>query len=520
MRFPGNANWRLVLLAPVVIAAMAAIGCGGGGGVTSGSSDGTPKAGGTLKVAEYSEALTLNPFLAVDNASEHVFMQIIESLYQTAPNGKVVPLLATDAKPSDNYTKWRLPLREGVKFSNGKPLTAEDVVFSLEEIVASETWGVMYEAISEVKAVSPTEVEVEMSKPFPGLTDVLALPFAGIVEKDFGGVSAKDFGRNPVGTGPFELASWKHGTAITLEKNPNYWKQGRPYLDKVVITAPPSDEARVLQLKGEQADMIATPPTSQVAALESTPGLRVETSPFSVGAYILLNVSNPLFADPRVREAVDLAIDRDSYNQAALNGVGKVGSSWLPPVVNYWDDSIEVPTRNVAKAKSLLAEAVEEKGLDPNLSLMIAAGEATSSLGAQILQENLEDAGFGVKISPIDTAAKIEAELSGDYEITIEGISTDIIDPSELAGYYSGTAGFFTQADTSAMEKLTAEAAVEPDKAKLQEIYSEIQQHVADEREMITLAYTPWIWALHDEVIGFQLNPMGLPLFVDAGFSE
>ncbi|MBS1677934.1 MAG: ABC transporter substrate-binding protein [Actinobacteria bacterium] len=510
----------------VAVAGLLVTGCGGGtggsaatGGGSAGGSAETPVPGGTLRVGEYSEAINLNPFEAVDTPSEQVFMQIIETLYQTAPDGKVEPVLAESAKPSDDYRKWTVQLRKGVKFSDGRPLTAEDVVFSLDKIIKSAGWSSMYEAISDVRAAGPTSVEVLTKQPFPGLVGVLALPFAGIVEKNYGGMSAKEFATHPVGTGPFVLESWQHGKAITLAKNPTYWQQGKPYLEKIVVTAPASDEARVLQLKGEQVDLIAGPPTSQVAGLESTPGIRVEKSPNDLAYYLVLNMKNPLFENPKVREAIDLAVDRQAYVKAAENGVGEVAGSWMPSVVDYWDESIKVPERDPAKAKALVAEAVKE-GVDPNVSLMIAAGDATSNIGSQIIQENLEEIGIKVTISPIDSSAKIEAELEGDFEMTIEGVSTDIVDPSEMAGLYIGLNAFFTQGSNATMEKLLGKAAIEPDKAKVAQLYQEMQEYVAEEKELISLSYKPWVWGVREDVVGFRLSAVGLPIFMNAGFGR
>lgn len=529
MRISTDLRWRLVLpLAVVVAAAVVVVGCGGGtsgssaGGSSAGSAGGseaTPAEGGTLRVAEYSEAINLNPFESVDTASEQIFMQVIETLYQTAPDGKVEPLLAEKAIPSKNYKTWKIQLRQGVKFTDGKPLTAADAAWSLEQIIHSESWKSMYEAVGSVKAAGPSTVEVTMKKPFPGLVGVLALPFAGIVEKNYGGASPKEFANEPVGTGPFILESWKHGQSITLAKNPNYWQQGKPYLDSIEITAPASDEARVLQLKGEQVDLIAKPPTSQVASLESTPEIRVETSPFDLAYYLVLNVTEPLFENAKVREAIDLAVDRDAYVKAAENGTGEVAGSWMPSVVTYWDESIKPPARDVAKAKSLVAEAVKE-GVDPTAKLMIASGEATSSLGGQIIQENLEEIGIKTTIAPIDPSSKIEAELEGDFEMTIEGVSTDIVDPSEMAGLYVGLESFFTGADSSTMEELLNKASIEPDKTKAEQFYKEIQEYVAEEKELITLSYKPWIWAVSEDVVGFRLSAVGLPVYVNAGFGK
>lgn len=521
MRFLGDSRGKAALLSAIVLMALVVVGCGGGGGTsgTTGGSDAKAQPGGTLRVAAAIEAVSLNPFEAVETASEQVFMQILEPLFQMSPEGKVEPWLASSAKATDSFKKWTIDIRPGIKFSDGTPLEAEDVAFSLEKIAKSPAWGALFESVSKVKATSPSTVEVQMSKPFSDFEGILALPFAAIVPKDYGGASGKEFGEHPVGTGPFELAGWKHGQTITLTKNPTYWKQGLPHLDKVVLTAPASDEARVLQLKGEQVDVIANVPTAQVAPLESTPGTRVQKSPFSIVNYFLPNVKSPLFENPKVREAVDLALDREAYNKAAQNGTGELGGSWLPKAVDHWDESLEAPAQDVAKAKSLMAEAVRE-GVDPSFTLLIASGDATATLGSQIIQENLEDVGFKIEIKPMDVSTKIEAETTGNFDAAIEGVATDVVDSAELVGYYIGSKAFFAQADTAQMQKLLNRARLVGDEGQLQEIYDEMQQYVADERELIVLDYSPAIWGERENVVGFRLNPVGLPVYTEAGFSD
>ncbi|MBS1677376.1 MAG: ABC transporter substrate-binding protein [Actinobacteria bacterium] len=511
---------RTVLVISAVMSALVVAGCGGGGATGSGGSEAKAKPGGTLRVAQFSEALTLNPFEAVDNASEQVFIQVLEPLYKIAPDGEPEPWLVTGAKPSNDYKTWTLDLRKGVKFSTGKPMSAEDVVFSLEELTNSETWGAIVEPITAIKATSPTTVQVTSSKPFPGLPAALTLPFAVIVEKNFGGASPKAFGQHPVGTGPFEFAGWEHGQAVNLTRNPHYWKPNRPLLEKVVITAPPSDQSRVLQLRGEQVDVIATPPWAQLASLETTPGLRVEKSSLAVLHYILLNVKTPVFKDRRVREAVSLALDRESINEATLRGQGQLAGSWLMPAVNYWDAGIKPPTPDQAKASALLAEVVKEKGLNPTFTLIISSGEEYESLASQIVQEDLEKVGFKVTIKQVDPSSKSETVTTGHYEAAIELVSTDIAEPSELAAFYVLTEGFFSGADTSRMSTLLDRAGVEANKAKLKQLYGEVQEHVAEEDEMIPLTYQPWVWVTRDNVAGFKLSPLGLPSYADVGFSE
>jgi peptide/nickel transport system substrate-binding protein len=200
-------------------------GSAGGGGSTAGSEpEAKAKPGGTLTIADQGEALTLDPTKIIENNSIHVVTQIVEPLFKANAEGTIEPWLAESMKVSPDHKTWTVTLRKGIDFSNGQPLTAADVVFSLENVIKSEFWGFMFEGIAAVKESSPSTVVITTKKPTAKLEGPLSLPFAAaIIPKDFGGEAEKEFAQKPIGTGPFVVASWKHGEAVTLEKNDNYW---------------------------------------------------------------------------------------------------------------------------------------------------------------------------------------------------------------------------------------------------------------------------------------------------------
>ncbi|MFN8215610.1 MAG: ABC transporter substrate-binding protein [Solirubrobacterales bacterium] len=514
----------------LAVAALALAACGGGGSTgggggesggetgSSGESEGTPTDGGTLKVADASEAITLSPFTEVpDNNSVHVFAQIIEPLYRTNKDNEIEPVLAETTEHSKDYKTWTIGLRKGAKFSDGKPLTAEDVVFSLETARANPTWKAFFEPIESVSAKSNDAVVVKTRSTFPTLETTLSLFAAGIVPKDFGGISEKEFERKPMGTGPFMLSKWVPGKSLTLVKNPHYWNPELPHLDSVVFETAPSDESRTLQLRGGQLDLIATPPQAQLESIENTSGLQVNEFGLSIPDFLLLNLREPIFKDKRVREAVDLAVDRQGVINAALSGRGQPGGSWFPPTLDFHDASIK-PPRDIEKAKELLAEAVKD-GVDPTFTLTVFAGQAYANFASQILQENLEEVGFTMKIQQLDEATTLEKVFGNEYEASLYGITSDIPEPSEIVSFYIELEALATGAETEPMAKLLQEALAEPNEAKRGELYNQIQEIVANDHNMVILDYRPWTWASQDNVVGFNTPPTGIPYFAEVGFS-
>lgn len=502
----------------LVLVALALAGCGGGG-ATGGTTTGTPVKGGVLRVADVAEAITLNPFTVLDNNSVHVFAQILEPLYRTTSDGKVVPWLVTDAKPSADYKTWTFKLREGVKFSDGKPMTADDVVYSLDQIRTSANWKSLYAPITSVKVTSPSTVVVRSKTPFPTIETVLSLPLCVVVQKDLGGKSPTEFAHHPIGTGPFVLADWNRGESLTLEANLDYWNPKLPLLDKIVFNTVQSDTSRTLQLRGGQIDLIASPPLAQVSALESTPGITMGKFALAFPDYLMFNLRSPgPFSDPRMREAADLVIDRDAIVKAALSGVGVAGGSWYAPTLRFYDKSIKAPERDLEKAKALFDEAVAD-GVSPKVTLKTFNSEGYGTLAAQIIQANLEEIGMQVAVRPFDESALLEQISNFDYEAAVFGLTSDIIEPSEVTSFYIDLEGYWTGADTTRMEKLLAAAIAEPNPAERRDIYYEIQQMVAEQKEIIPLDYRYWLWAMQDDVAGFEVSATGVPWFANAGFT-
>ncbi|HEU4598995.1 MAG TPA: ABC transporter substrate-binding protein [Solirubrobacterales bacterium] len=512
---------RKLLLSALALTAVALLiaGCGGGGGSDSGAeSSAPPKHGGTLHFAQIGEALTLNQFTSLGVAEITTAGQITEPLFKTNKNEEVEPWLATSFEKSKDERDWTFHLRKGVKFSNGKPMTAADVVFTLETAKKSPYWGSTVEPVSKVRATSPSTVVVEADEPTPAMPAILSLFATGIVPKNFGGMSEKEFGQKPIGTGPFMVGKWNHGESLTLEANPNYWQKGRPYLDKVVFETVAEDTTRVTRLKGGELDVVAEPPWSQLTSIEDTPGLSVFQAEDGFTDYIIVNADKPLFKDPRAREAINLAVNRDDIVKAALGGYGKPAGSLAPLSLLYTDPNIKPPAQDVEKAKQLLKEAVEATGEKPNFTMVLTPGDTYARAASQIIQQNLREIGFEVKLEPSE--AQIEALSSKDYDLGLLKIYSTIPDPIEFWAFYLATDAVFSGAPLDKIETLSTEAAHEIDPEKRKNLYYEIQKIDNDENFLVVLDDKPWAFGLSDKVSGFFVNALGMPSLEEVGFSE
>lgn len=512
----------VVALAAAVAFCLLAAGCGSDGSSTGADGgDATAQSGGTLRIADVGEPASLNPFApeSIDISSIRAIFQVVEPLFKTNADGEVEPWLVVDTKRSADGLTWTFELRDGVKFSNGKPMTAEDVVYSLDTVRKAENWAPMFQLVSSVSAPSPNTVVVKTTKPSASLEADLSLYAAGIVPKNFGGESAEQFGEHPIGTGPFKVVKWDRGQALTMERNAGYWKPEFPLLDKLVFNFVPDDNSRVAQVRSGQLDVAASPPWSQIAGLEQTPDLNVGIFALGYTDYMVVNVRTGLLSDPRAREAISLGIDRESIVDAALAGKGKPAGSWLNPSLKFHDSGIEPPQRDVAKAKQLLSEAIEETGGDASLKLVMVAGDTAYNTAGQVMQENLNEVGFDVSLQPLDEAAAITQLFSPKSELTLIYATSDIVDPSELIGNYIASEGVGAGVETEELEKIATAALSEEDEGKRRDLYYEAQQIIHEQNGLVSYDYRPFVFVTQDNVAGFNLNSTGIPWFAETGFS-
>ncbi|MBS1893678.1 MAG: ABC transporter substrate-binding protein, partial [Actinobacteria bacterium] len=390
--------------------------CGGGGSSTgssgstaagngAGESSGTPQAGGTVELSQGEEIITMNPLEGYVPEDVNVMMQIFETLWKENKEGEIDPWLIDSYKATDKDQLWTLQLKKGIKFSSGKPMTSADVKWSLEKEFENEPYASIMEGFETVEAPSPTTIVIKLKEPRPELPKIMTQWIFAVMPKDFGGVSEKQFTQHPEGTGPFKFAAWKKGESLTLEKNPNYWQQGKPYLEKVVFRTVQNPQSRVSQLRGGQLEAINAPPYQELESLEQG---EFEVGEFGEGYAwtLVLNEQKPIFQNAKAREAVNISLNREAMIQAALMGRGTPAGSYLPPITKSWDESLKAPELDVEKAKQLVAEAVKE-GVDPSFAIMVPAEFPFWNTAVQIAQQNLEEVGFDVTIKKVDTSSAI-----------------------------------------------------------------------------------------------------------------
>ncbi|MFN8224820.1 MAG: ABC transporter substrate-binding protein [Gaiellales bacterium] len=522
-RGPRRRVLTLLALLALVLAVVAA-GCTSGDeksseGDTNAADEGTPKPGGILRFARNFETQSLDPMGPADNGSIFVRVQIFNTLVEADPDTlpDVGPGLAESWESSDDGLRWTFTLRDA-KFSNGDPVTAEDVKFSLDRFIDPKinvNIPTLAYGIKDIEIVDDKTVAVNLKHPVGALLENLSVFPASIVSKKLVEAEGNDHWKNPVGTGPFKLKEWVPGSFIELEKNENYWEDGKPYLDGVRFDFIADDNARVLKMQDGEADLLEGVPFTQIKELTDAGDFEVRVDDIVRWEGVFLNHKRKPFDDVRVRQALNYATDKEAIRTAVYGGVGKVANSMIPEgKYTAGPDEVAPYEYDVDKAKELMAEAAPD-GITS--TMLIPAGASHLRELATVLQAQWKDVGVDLKIEEVDGGALFDRYAAYDYDVAVPLVkfTSDVTVEDEVALLFYDTAesnalkGFFTgwQPPDSLFE-LTEKAAQGTEEER-KELWPQVQQAAMDEAPWVTLFFLPSIHGVQDYVKGFKVLPSG-----------
>ena len=456
--------------------------------------------GGTLTMGRPDEPLTLDPFIPSDNGSIYAIAQICEPLILADKLGTgLVPGLATSWTMSPDRLTYTFKLRQGVQFSDGKPMTAADVVFSLKKVMdPAAAYGFAFGSVETAEATDADHLKVTLKSPYTPLLSALSLFSASIVEKSAYEAGASAFGSKPVCTGPFMVQSYERGSQLVLVRNPHYWAKGEdgkplPYLDKVTLRYMPDSNSRVLSLQNGDIDAAIAVPLNQAAAVKAMDGIALEDSPSYRLDYVYLNHAKKPLDDKRIRLALNYATNHAALMKAVYFGYGEPPNSFMPKV-NYWSPEVKPFPYDLAKAKDLVKDA----GYDGTpIQLMVDTGNAASRQVATILQATWIKIGVKTNIVEYDIGTAFGMTQKGDYQAYVSYITSDINDSDELASIeadHNGTTNaFFSAYKNDHVVDLLAQARQESDSGKRAALYEQIQDIVYHDGYSVPLNFLPYV---------------------------
>ncbi len=492
--------------------------------------------GGTMIFGRYADSLFLDPVLNDANLDIWILTNLYDTLLQPTDDGKSVrPGLATAYVVSPDGKTVRLTLRSGTRFADGSPIMSSDVKWSLDRARNPDNgaWNGLLDSIASV-AASGNIVTLTLKHPDPSLPAALATFNAAVMpQKLFNAAAgandaakAKAFAEKPIGSGPFVLSEWKRGSYMVLKRNPYYWKKGEdgkalPYLDTLRFEIVPDDNTRILQLQAGQLQGAEFIPLSRVAELKTNAKLNMMLFPSTKVNDIILNnrpklkdgTANPL-SDVRVRQALNLAVNRDALIALVTFGTGKPMKSFMSSSTPLFDKTQPGYGYDPTKAKALLAAAGFKNGID--VTSMATSGSADDLALLTALQQMWGAVGIRLKIEQLDAATKTARYRANDFQMRTGAWTDDIADPNEITGYYAvygATEAAHTGFKSDAIEKLFDQSQQETNKAKRAALYRQIQTLYTAASPTVYLFETPYPVALTKNVRGFIQIPLGNNIF-------
>jgi len=495
--------------------------------------------GGTFVFGASADCIFLDPVHEQQNPDIWFAMNIYDTLLQPSSDGKTVqPGLASPHAISPDALTVTLTLRPGIRFGDGSPIEPSDVKFSLDRGRSKEEGGNYYfllSSVDQVEIADSDKIVLHLKHPDPSILQVLASFYTGIVPEKLMRAApganlrekAKAFAERPIGSGPYMLTSWKHGSEFTLSRNPYYWKAGEdgkplPYLDQVKVAIIPEDATRILKLKAGEIDAAEFVPFSRIAELKADPKLDMALYPAAKIVFLAMNnrpalkngSKNPL-ADKRVRQALNYAIEKKAIAQIMTHGIG-TSQVTLPPSSTplAMTDKGEPYPYDPARAKALLQEAGYADGFD--LTIDTVAGSADDSAEVAAVQQMWSAVGVRLRIQQYDVATRIAKFKANDYQMKMSLYTNDLNDPSQITSFmayfpsYESNRSGFSDAE---LDELFLKSQTEVDVEKRRALYRRIQEIYIEAAPIVFLLEVPYPVALAKKVKDFVQIPLGNYIF-------
>ena len=460
--------------------------------------DPNAKQGGEIVITYKDDVATLDPAIGYDWQNWSMIKSLFDGLMDYEPGTtKLRPELAESYEISPDGQTFTFKLRPGVKFHNGRELTAEDVKYSLERVTNPKTQSPgsgffasikgyedissgKSESLSGVTVIDPSTIKIELSRPDATFLHVMAINFAHVVPKEAVEEFGADFGKHPVGTGAFKLTEWTLGQRLVFERNPDYWNKGLPYLEKMTFEIGQEPIVALLRVQQGEVDISGDPiPPAKFQEVMSDPAQKkhvVEGGQLHTG-YITMNTTKPPFDNVKVRQAVNMAINKDRIVQL-INNRAVPANQPLPPSMPAYDKNYKGYAYDVEKAKALIAEAGHPNGFETEL---FAMNTDPNPRIAQAIQQDLAAIGIRANIQALAQANVIAAggEKDGAPMIWSGGMGwiADFPDPANFYGPILGCGGAvpggwnWSWYCNEELDKKAAEADAITDPAKSEERY-------------------------------------------------
>jgi peptide/nickel transport system substrate-binding protein len=492
--------------------------------------DDAPCYGDTIVVGSIGDASNLIPMLASDSASHDISGLIYNGLVKYDKDLNLVGDLAESWEVSPDGLTITFHLRRGVRWQDGTPFTAEDLLFGFRTITDPKTptaYAGDYLEVKQAEIIDTYTFRVTYRKPFaPGLTtwgNLVILPKHLLEGQD---ITKSKLTREPVGTGPYKFKQWLTQEKIVLESNPDYF-EGRPYIDDYIYRIIPDPATMFLELKAGGIDWMGLTPIQYLRQTDDPAFKRqfhkYKYLPFSY-TYLGYNLQSPLFKDKRVRQAISYAIDKEEIIKVVLLGLGEISTGPYKPGAWYYNPHVKYYPYDPDRAKELLREAgwqdsdgdgILDKDGDPfKFTILLNWGNQSRLSSAEIIQWRLGQIGIKVKLRVMEWASFINEYIDKKrFEAVILGWSTGV-DPDQYDIWHSSKTDYkelnFISYKNEEVDDLLEKARRSFDREERKRYYFRFQEILAEEQPY-TFLYVPYaLPVIHARFRGIKPAPAGI----------
>lgn len=461
-------------------------------------SEGTPVSGGRVVFGMTQTLTSLDPHVETDAGTRDMVFNLYEGLVKPASDGDLVPAVASDVDISDDAKVYTFTLRDGITFHDGTAVTVEDVKYSIDRYAEIQGESSAFSIVSDVTIADEKTIVVTLKESYSEFLSLMVLAIIPQANEDITG--------NPIGTGPFKLASYSPGENIVLEKYEGYWKEGYPYLDQVEFKFIADVDTAFVELQAGTIDMMKYLTTDQVAALDDTYTI-YEGNMNLVHGMFFNHAYEPL-ANQKVRQALCYAIDRDSVNQFLFGGKSKlIGSHMIPTLGKYYEENAEnIYSYDPAKAKELLSEAGYADGFD--LEITVASSYSQHVKTAEIIVEQLSQVGINATVKKVEWGTWLEEVYQGGkFQSTVIGFDGTLMPGDFIMRYKSDSSKNFMHYANEEFDRVFNEAYETVDDDKKVELYKKAQMILAEDAAAVYIEDPANLVAVNKKFAGYTFYP-------------
>src|SRR6201995_2625524 len=469
----------------------------------------------TLRIGLAEDPDILDPTMARTYVGRIVFAALCDKLFDIDEKLNIVPQLALSYSTSDDGKEVAIKLRPGVKFHDGEPFDAEAAKYSLDRHLTMQGSFRKPElaSVDHVDVVDPLTIKIVLKAPFSPLIAQLTDRAGMMVSPKAAEAAAAKFGLRPVCAGPYKFVERVPQDRIVVEKFADYWNKDNVSIDRIVFLPIVDATVRLANLKSGGLDLIERVLATDIKDVRADPRLVLATAPELGYLGLTINIANDkskgaLSQSEKVRQALDLAIDREAVNQVVFNGEFTAGNQWVSPTHPYYQKSFPVRPRDIDKAKALLKEA----GVATPISIdyMVPKGTEYEAV-AQAVQAMVAEAGFDLKIRVVEFATPFKEAQAGNFQIFQINWSGRI-DPDANSYIFLHTGAPQNDGGYSNPEadKLMEEARLTADPAQRKAIYEKMTKIILNDEPIIYIYHRTLLIAHTKKLEGYRPMPDGL----------